>query len=302
MKIGYVGLGAMGGALATRLLLSQEMYVWDMRPESVTAFEAKGGIAPDSAVDLARKCDVILMCLPRSSNVQAAIFGEGGLLEGLSPGKIIVDQTSGDPFETRQMQAELEAQGISLIDAPVSGGVSGAAAGTIAIMVSGSRDSYDRVLPILHAISPNVHYTGGGIGAAQAVKIVNNTMSAGCRIATLEAAAMGRRMGLSLATIAEVVNANSGRNRTSLNTLPEIIEGRSPSANMAMALMLKDLNLSVGLGKQLGTPMIVTNVASEVLQIGVNARGPDTRLSEIIDLVQDMAGTTLAGVTSETSK
>jgi 3-hydroxyisobutyrate dehydrogenase len=294
MEIGYVGLGAMGGALASRLLLSHKMRVWDMRPDAVAEFERKGAIGVSGGVDLARESDVIMLCLPRSSDVRRALLEPGGLRDGLAPGKIVIDQTSGDPKETQQMARQLAEKGITLIDAPVSGGASGAAAGTIAIMVSGSRETFDAVLPIFHSISPNVHYVEGGTGAAQAMKLVNNTMSAGCRLATLEVAAMGKKMGLSLGTITQVLNKGIGRNRTSEITLPEIVQHKPSSANIFMALMLKDLNLSMALAKSLGSPTLTTNVVSELLQIGVNTYGETAKLGRVIDLVESMAGTRIA--------
>ena len=122
MQLGYVGLGAMGGALARRLMLSHQLRVLDLNPEAVATFADNGAIPVQDGASLARECDIVLLCLPRSSDVRDAIFGEGGLLEGLEPGKVVVDQTSGDPDQTRQMAAELADKGITLIDAPVSGG------------------------------------------------------------------------------------------------------------------------------------------------------------------------------------
>ena len=139
MELGYVGLGAMGGALARRLMLSHKLRVLDLRPEVVAAFAENGAIPAQDGASLARESDILLLCLPRSADVREAIFGAGGLAEGLSPGKVVVDQTSGNPDDTRAMAAELAEQGITLIDAPVSGGPAGADAGTIAIMVGGTR-------------------------------------------------------------------------------------------------------------------------------------------------------------------
>ncbi len=137
MELGYVGLGAMGGALARRLMLSHKLRALDLKPEAVAEFSENGAIPAQDGASLARECDIVLLCLPRSSDVRAAIFGDGGLLEGLTPGKIVVDQTSGDPDQTRAMAAELAEQGITLIDAPVSGGPAGAAARTNALIAGG---------------------------------------------------------------------------------------------------------------------------------------------------------------------
>ena len=139
MQIGYLGLGAMGGALARRLSLSHKLVVCDLDESKVAAFEKLGAIRAASGAELARTCDVIMMCLPRSSDVRSAIFGKGGVAEGCSPGKIVIDQTSGDPAETADMARQLLSQSVTMLDIPVSGGVRGADAGSIALMASGPR-------------------------------------------------------------------------------------------------------------------------------------------------------------------
>ena len=146
MELGYIGLGAMGGALARRLMLSHKLRVYDLQPDVVSDFAENGAIPAQSPVAMARECDVVLLCLPRSADVREAIFGEGGLIEGLEPGKIVIDQTSGDPDETRAMAAELAEKGITMVDAPVSGGPAGAHAGTIAIIAYSS----ERPFPSRH--------------------------------------------------------------------------------------------------------------------------------------------------------
>ena len=148
MKLGFVGLGAMGGALARRLMLSHKLRVLDLRPEAIASFVENGAIPTQDGASMARECDVVMLCLPRSSDVRAAIFGEGGLIVGLTPGQIVVDQTTGNPNETRAMAAELAEKGVIMIDAPVSGGPAGADAGTITIMVGGEKETF-RILFIV---------------------------------------------------------------------------------------------------------------------------------------------------------
>ena len=254
MEIGYVGLGAMGGALARRLMLSKKLHVLDLRPEVVETFAGNGAIPAQNGAALAQTCDVVMLCLPRSSNVRQAIFGEGGLIEGLEPGKILVDQTSGDPDETRAMAAELAEKGITLIDAPVSGGPEGADAGTIAIMVGGPVEAFEKVKPVLEAISPNIDHCGD-IGNGHVVKLVNNTIAACNRLAMYEAVAMGRKYGLSLQTMSDVINKSSGRSGATERALPAMLEGKQAS-NFAIGLMLKDVGLATKLGNNCGAPML----------------------------------------------
>ena len=290
MQIGYVGLGAMGGALARRLLREHSLVVFDINHAAVAQFEKAGAAGAFSGADLAGKCDVIMMCLPRSSDVRAAIFASGGLAEGLSANKILIDQTSGNPDETFEMAEQLARQDVLMLDAPVSGGIRGAEAGTIAIMASGPKAAYEQVLSILNSISPNVDYCGNRIGNAQALKSINNAMNAGCRLATLEVVAMGKKMGLSLETMTEVLNKGSGRNRTSQIRLPAMLQGKR-SSDFAMALMLKDVNLAVELGVKCRAPMLVTNVVRALLQVGINTLGEAAQIDEIVQLIETMAAT-----------
>jgi len=290
MELGYVGLGAMGGALARRLMLSHKLRVLDLRPDVVAEFAEAGAVPAQDGASLARECDTILLCLPRSADVRAAIFGPGGLAEGLAPGKVVIDQTTGDPDETRAMAAELAERGVTMIDAPVSGGAPGAAAGTIAIMVGGAEETYQRMKPIFESISPNIFYCGE-IGNGQVMKLVNNTLGACNRLAMLETVAMGRKYGLSLAKMTEVLNKSSGRNNYTETMLPKMIEGKTASG-FAMALSLKDVSLGTKLGMECGAPMLVANLVRGILQQGVHKYGEEVSLDEAATLVEEMADMT----------
>ena len=291
MNIGYIGLGAMGSALARRLLGTHTLSVWDINSAAVASFEKLGASVAPSAAGLASRSDIVLLCLPRSSDVHRVIFGTGGLLEGLSAGKLVIDQTSGVPGETREMAKQLAERGIGMIDAPVSGGVSGAAAGTISIMASGPDDAYNNALPVLSAISPNVFRCGSRVGDGQAMKLVNNVLSAGLRLATLEIVAMGKKMGLSLETMTDVINKGSGRNRTSKVMMQNLIDGKPSSGSFAMSLMLKDMNQASQLGFECGAPTMITNVVRGLLQIGVNTLGETAQLEQVLGLIESMAAT-----------
>jgi 3-hydroxyisobutyrate dehydrogenase len=288
MQTGYIGLGVMGGALARRLLLSRKLHVFDLNPEVMAEFAALGAITAKSPTEIARECDVIMICVPRSSNVRQAIFGPIGLIEGLTPGKIVIDQTSGDPTETRWMAAELRAHGVIMLDAPVSGGAKGAEAGTIAIMVGGAEDELKAVRPIFEAISPNIFHCGE-IGAGQVVKLINNTISTCNRIAMLEGVALGLKNGLSLETMAEVLNKGGARSRATENMLPAMIRGE-PSGIFALSLMLKDLNLATQLAADSGAPLHFGQLARGLLQVASNALGPEANIDDIAKIVAAQAG------------
>jgi 3-hydroxyisobutyrate dehydrogenase len=284
----------MGGALARRLIGSHELCVWDLSTASMAAFDALDVPCASSAAELARRCDIVVLCLPRTADVRKLLFADGGLIEGLSPGKLIIDQTSGVPHETFAIAERLSALGVAFIDAPVSGGISGAAAGTIAIMVSGPNGAFERALPVLNSISHNVFRCGVRVGDAQALKLANNMLFAGSRLATLEIVALGKKMGLSLASMTNVLNRGAGRNRTSQVVLQNIVERKQSTAKFALTLMLKDANQAMELAMRCGVPTPISNVVRGLLQIGVSALGNQAQLDDTIGLIEAMAHTRIA--------
>ncbi|AJE49142.1 NAD(P)-dependent oxidoreductase [Celeribacter indicus] len=286
---GYIGLGAMGGALARRLLLSRPLHVFDLNPGTRAEFEALGATPAASPEALARICDVVMICVPRSADVRRVLFGEGGASAGLTAGKIVVDQTSGDPIETRAMAAELAQAGVAMVDAPVSGGARGAEAGTIAIMTGGEAETLDRLAPVFAQISPNVTRCGG-IGAGQVMKLINNMISTCNRFAMLEGVAMGVKNGLSLDVMTDVLNSGGARSRSSEVMLRNIAAG-GPPADFALDLMLKDLNLAAGLGQQSGAPLQFGQMARAMLQAASNTLAPGAKLDEIAGFVAAQSGT-----------
>ncbi|MES1264317.1 MAG: NAD(P)-dependent oxidoreductase, partial [Variovorax sp.] len=243
MKVGYVGLGSMGGALARRLHRTHPLHVHDLDPAAVARMLEKGARACATLRELAAACDVVLLCLPMSTHVRAAIFGPDGLAAGLRPGTLLVDQSTGDPSETRAMAVELAARDVALIDAPVSGGVQGAEAGTIAIMVGAEAKELTRVEPVLAAISSNVFHAGG-VGAGQVMKLVNNLLSGAQRLLTMEAVALAAKNGIDPERACEILLAGGARNSfTEKFMAPHIIKGRL-DVGFTLGLMHKDMRLA----------------------------------------------------------
>ena len=287
MNLGYIGLGRMGGALARRLMLSHRLRVYDLRPEAVEACTKEGAIPAQDPASLSRESDIVLTCLPTSSEVHEAIFGANGILEGIEPGKLIVDQTTGDPNQTRRMAAALAEKGIDMIDAPVSGGPQGATAGTIAIMAGGPMALYEKVRPYLESISPNVFHCGD-VGAGHTMKLINNVISASCRIATFEAITMGAKNGLSLEKMVEVLAKGSAQNSAITNQLPRMMQGREPT--FSLELLHKDVRLACQLGTDSGAPMYVPNLVREFLQTAIQVLGGDAGSNQVLQIMERNAG------------
>ena len=287
MQLGYVGLGNMGAALARRLLRKDKMRVYDLRPETMARLADLGGIASQSPSALAAESDLVMTCLPTSKEVREVIFGSDGLASGLKKGGIIADMTTGDPNATREMAKELAKSGITLIDAPVSGGPHGADAGTIAIMVGAPAEVYARVKPVFETISPNVFHCGE-VGTGHAMKLVNNVVAAGVRMVTFEAVTMGIKSGLSLETCARVLAKGSGRSYTTEITLPKFVKGELKT-NFALGLMLKDVRLATELGLANASPMPVANLVREIFQIAVNEMGAELDVNSLVHLHERQA-------------
>ena len=288
MRVGYLGLGAMGGALSSHLAKAFDLTVFDRNPQAMRALVALGAKAARSSADLARSCDVIFLCLPRTSDVQDALFGEGGLAAKLRPGALVIDQTSGVPSLTNAIAKKLAAAGVAMLDAPVSGGIPAAQSGNVTIIVSGPDDAWAGAERLLRAMSQKVFRCGDRVGDAQALKLVNNAIGAGYRIATLELVALGRKLGLRLSVIVAALNAGPGANFTTRNMLAGLVVGRS-TTNFALSLMVKDLNEALALGSNAATPMPMTAGARGLMQIGLNLRGKDARLEDVIPLTEQLA-------------
>ncbi|GAA4353940.1 hypothetical protein GCM10023165_44690 [Variovorax defluvii] len=287
VRVGYIGLGAMGGRLARRLQKQTRLHVWDLNAVQVEAIAQEGAQAAPDAAELARCCDVVFLSLPRTQDVEQLVFGPRGLMGGLRPGMLVIDQTSGAPEATRSIGERLRANGVAMVDAPVSGTPAAAAAGECTVLYSGAPQDVDRALPWLKVISAKLFPCGVRLGDAQAVKLINNTINTGCRAATLEMAALGGKCGLRLKEIADALNEGEGCNRPSQLMLTALADGRV-STNFALKHVVKDINQCLEMATPLDVPMPIAGVVRGVLQVGCNTLGPAAQLEDIVSLTESM--------------
>lgn len=293
-RVGYIGLGAMGGAIALRLAKAAPLSIWDADAGVVARFAKNGATSMRDAAELGRHCDIIFLCLPRSSDVEQVLFSNGGLMDGLKPGALIVDQTSGTPGQTYAIAQRLRSAGIRMLDAPISGTPSAAAAGQCTLLVSGSDEDVEALRHCFRAITAKVLRCGDRVGDGQATKLVNNTINAGCRLSTLEMVALGRKLGLDLAGLTDTLNQGEGRNRPAQLMLTALVEQRA-STNFALRHMLKDINQSVRLGMELGAAMPIAGIVRGILQIGCNTIGESAQLEDVVSLTESMSSARLTG-------
>ena len=290
MNVGYVGLGNMGGVIAARIQRTHPLRVYDLNEDAVERLCEKGASPCDDLADLARQCDVILLCLPTSDHVRKAVLGEKGIVAGAGPGTLIIDQSTGDPAKTRAMAAELAPLGLEMIDAPISGGPKGAEEGTVAIMVGATPAQFARAEPLLRALSPNVFHAGV-VGAGHVAKLCNNLLSAAHRAVTVEALALAVKNGVECGTMVDILLAGSGRNFFIERFVKSNIVSGKLATGFTLSLMHKDVKLATELGVESGVPMFCTNTVREFFQVCMNMMGRETEVNSIALVMDQLAGT-----------
>lgn len=288
--IGFIGTGIMGIPMGKRLLAAgHSLVVYDAKPEATVQLLALGAEAADSAVEVGRRCRKVITMLPNSSIVEAVVLGKDGLLEGLAAGSIMMDMSSSVPTSTQKIAAALAEKGVEMIDAPVSGGPTGATDGTLAIMVGGKEEIFRECLPVLQAMGKNIFHVGGN-GAGHTMKTVNNLMSSINTLGMAEAMVLGAKAGLDPAKIVEVCSTGSGRSYALDVKGAKIVLANNYTPGFTADLMYKDLDIATTLGRQLGVPMLAGNLVREMLGI-MRGRGMNKMdYTAVIKLVEEGAG------------
>jgi 3-hydroxyisobutyrate dehydrogenase len=295
MRVGFLGLGAIGAPMAARLAARHSLVVWNRSPERATAFAAAhGGLAVPTPREAAAGADVVITCLPTSREVEALLAGPDGLEEGLTRGALLIDCTSGDPKSSRRIARRLSERGIGFADAPVSGGVSGAEAGTLTVMVGGERVVFDRARAVLSAFGERIEHLGP-VGAGHAMKAVNNALLAVNLIAIGEGLSALVKAGVSARTAVDVLNASSGRSFVSEVLVPErVLTGRWPQT-FRLALLEKDVAIARDFLEDAGVQGPLLELASRILAGARRELGEAADHVEIIRLIERGAGVEIRG-------
>jgi 3-hydroxyisobutyrate dehydrogenase len=225
---------------------------------AVQSFDLKGTGNRRSIRDAAQGADALVTMLPDGEAVREAVLEA---LPALSPGAIVIDMSSSDPLSTRALEAALKSRNIDLVDAPVSGAVVKAKDGTLAIMVGGSREAFEKVLPVLRAMGKELFHVGP-LGAGHAVKALNNYLGAAGTLAGFEALLIARAFGLDPKPMLDAINASTGRNSTTERKIPQQVLTGAFASGFKLALMAKDVGIAAGLARDLGieTPYLRTTL------------------------------------------
>jgi 3-hydroxyisobutyrate dehydrogenase-like beta-hydroxyacid dehydrogenase len=288
MTIGFVGLGAMGQHMVSRLLgAGHELAVFDTRPEAIEPHAARGANPCESARAVADVADTVMVSLPTPDVVRAV----AGQLRGGKAMRTYVDLSTTGPPTAAEVAATL---GVDVLDAPVSGGVAGAQAGTLTIMAAGSAEVFERVKPLLAALGTNVVRVGDEPGQGQLAKVLNNLLSATALAITAEAVALGVRGGLSARTLVEVFTNSSGRNSATDDKFPRHVLPRTFAAGFRAELMNKDVQLCLAEAQRRGVPMLLGGSVAQLWSLTAATVDDGADCTEIVRLIEDWAGTTIA--------
>jgi 3-hydroxyisobutyrate dehydrogenase len=272
MRIGFIGLGHMGNPMARNLLKSgHQLKVYDVVADLAKKLEKEGADLASSAADCAKGVDVLITMLPSSPHVRSVYLGEYGVLRGAAPGTPLIDSSTIDPLTAREVAMDAKAKGCPMVDAPVSGGVGGAEAGTLTFMVGGDARDFEIAKPILLGMGKNIVHCGG-IGNGQVAKICNNMMLAIEMIATSEGMTLAAKLGMDPKVFAAIVNTSSGRcwSSDTYNPYPGVLENvpasRAYAGGFGADLMLKDLSLASDAAKIAKHPILLGALAQQIYQ------------------------------------
>jgi 3-hydroxyisobutyrate dehydrogenase-like beta-hydroxyacid dehydrogenase len=297
-RLGFIGLGSMGGAMAARLLAQgYPVTVFDTSPAAVAGAERDGGRAAADVASLSRSSDLVLMSLPTPDIVRRVALGEGGVRDA-GGAKLLLDLSTTGPRISAEAAEGLRPAGIEFVDAPVSGGRNGVIKGTLSIMASCSTPAWEQSRPVLEAMG-KVFRVGDKPGQAQVMKLVNNLLSVVALVATSEGMAMGVKAGLDPAVMLEVINASSGRNSATTDKFPRAVLTRTFDFGFATGLSLKDVRLALDEAEAMGVPMMVCATARTMLSITQAEFGSGSDFTTIAKVVEQWAGVEI-GAASDT--
>jgi 3-hydroxyisobutyrate dehydrogenase-like beta-hydroxyacid dehydrogenase len=289
VEIGFIGLGNMGFPMARRLIhASHHVIAFDTRAEALDSVVALGARAASSPKEVADAAETVLASLPSPDVALSVATGAGGVIDGVRV-KRYVDLSTVGSRTAAQIHDLLAQRNIVAIDSPVSGGVSGAQQGMLAVMVSGPRSEFEVVKPILETIG-NPFYIGEKPGAAQTMKLANNILAATVLVATSEVVVMGVKSGLDASVMIDVLNAGSGGTSASRDKFPRAILPRTFDYGFATGLMVKDVGLYLDEAKALGVSVEVAEAVGRLWDLAMRDQGPDSDFTAAIKPIEQVAG------------
>lgn len=291
MRVSFLGLGAIGAPMAAHLAKPPfELVVWNRTRAKAEAFAEEHQCRyAATAREAAAHAEVLITCLPSSREVHALMKGGDGIAAGLTSGSLLIDCTSGDPATSIAMADELTARSVGFVDAPVSGGVKGAVAGTLTVMCGGDPRNVERSRSVLEAFGKKIIHCGG-VGAGDAVKAMNQALlaihiwSAGEALATLS------RLGVKAEVALDVINGSSGRSNTSENLFPERVVGRKFPRTFKLALLDKDIAIAAQIAGENGVKTPLIDLAARLMTEAHAELGEEADHVEAVKVIEERSG------------
>lgn len=289
MRVGFIGLGNVGGKLAGSILRNGfELQVRDLDPELAQPFLENGASWAESPAAMAATVDYLITCLPSPAACATVMEGDDGILEGMKPGMIWAEMSTTDASEVRRMAARVTEKGGKVIDCPVSGGCHRAATGNISIFAGCERETFDLALPVLTTLGRRVLHTGG-IGSASLLKVMTNYLATANLLTCCEALVTMKAAGLDLATTYEAIKISSGTSFVH-ETESQVILNGSRDINFTMDLVLKDIGLFNDIAIDNGVPLEISPLMIEIMQDGMKRYGARAQSDDIIRRLEDATG------------
>ena len=288
MNIGFIGLGIMGKPMARNLIKAgHQLTVYDIIPKLVTEAAGFGAVPGKSAAEVAANSQVTFTMVPDGPEVEAAILGSAGALEGAEPGTVIVDMSSISPLVAQKVGAACAAKGIEFLDAPVSGGEPKAIEGTLAIMVGGKKETFEKVLPLFQALGSSAALTGT-VGAGNVTKLANQIMVAVNIAAMGEALVLATKAGLDPEVVFNAVKGGLAGSAV-LNAKAPMVFSRNFNPGFRIRLHQKDLRNALLAAEGMKVPLPFTSLAQQVLMALMNEGRGDLDHAAITTFIEDMA-------------
>jgi len=273
MKIGFIGTGTMGQPMLANLVKKGfDVLAFDVVPAALDAAVRLGAARAGSVGETAANGDLVITMLPSSANVEAVYLGSGGIIENAARERLCIDMSTIDPGTSQRVAARLKEGGIRFLDGPVSGGVGGATAGTLAIMVGGDAGDLEEARPVLAAMGSNIIHVGA-VGAGEVAKLCNNLVSGSALIAVAEAFRIGEAFGVDLQVLTNVIAKSSGATwvMEHMHPVPGIVDGAASNRQYAPGfmtdLMAKDLALAVNAAREKRVPVVVAPAAQQLYRL-----------------------------------
>lgn len=290
-RVGFIGIGRMGAPMVRRLLAhGHELVIRDIDEAAILPFKVEGQVTIGASPrEVAEQTPVVLLSLPLPSTLEEVVLGEGGIVAA-GPGRCVIDLSTSGVKASRAVAAALKRRGIAFLDAPVSGGIPGAATGTLSVMAAGDADLYATYKPLLSIIGKNVFYVGAEAGQGQAMKLVNNVLSATAMVATSEAMAVATKAGISPSVALDILNVSSGRNSATQDKFPKDVITGTFNYGFLTQLLFKDVKLFEELAEELAVPTLVSETVVNVWRIAVSQGLGGRDFTAIAQLFERWAG------------